>query len=79
MGIIGGIGIPELIILVPQLIILIGIVVAIVFLCRYLATRTKREREKAPLENLERLRGLLDRGAITQEEYEHQKRKLMGE
>ena len=53
--------------------------VAIVFLCRYLATRTKREREKAPLENLERLRGLLDRGAITQEEYEYQKHKLMGE
>lgn len=78
MGIIGGIGIPELVILVPPLIILIGIVVAIVFLCRYLATRTKREREKAPLENLERLRDLLDRGAITQEEYEYQKHKLMG-
>lgn len=79
MGIVGGIGIPELILLAPPLVILAGIVAAIVFLCRYLAVRTKRERERAPLENLERLRNLLDRGTITQEEYDQQKRRITGQ
>lgn len=74
MGIIGGIGIPELIICA---ILLAALVVGIVFLCRFIISLVTKGSDKDMMANLAQLKKLLDDGAITQDEYEQQKKRLL--